>query len=92
MDVKVRFRFNKQSGEVEHFEVDQDSTLPSVEHEREHDRLAAEIGALLERLPRVTELLPGAGALETTEGETPAAAAEDEEASSRRQPARETEK
>ncbi len=29
MDVKVRFRFNKLTGEVELFEVDQDSGLPN---------------------------------------------------------------
>ncbi len=78
MDVKVRFRFNKLSGEVERFEVEQDSSLPYVEHEREHDRVAAEIGALLERFPRVTELPGDAPAVATT-SETPQEPTEDEE-------------
>ena len=89
MDVKVRFRFNKLSGQVETFEIDQDSTLPMVEHEREHDRVAAEIGALLERLPRVTAVLPGAGVVEAPEIETPPAVEEEETA--RDQPQKERE-
>lgn len=60
MDIKVRFRFNKLTGEIEEFVVDQDSQLGDAEHNREHDRLAAEIGGLLERLPRIEE---GAAAL-----------------------------
>ena len=56
MQVKVRFRFNKLTGEVEEFQVDQDSTLSAVEHDREHDRIAAEIGRVIERDPRVDEV------------------------------------
>lgn len=89
MDVKVHFRFNKRSGEIERFEIDQDSTLPSVEHEREHDRVAAEIGALLERLPRVMEVLPGAAAAERADSEAPAETDQEQEAPARQQPERE---
>ncbi len=78
MDVKVRSRFNKVSGEVERFEVEQDSRLPYDAHEREHDRVAAEIGALLERFPRVTEL-PGDGPAVAPTRERPPEPAEDEE-------------
>ncbi len=91
MDVKLRFRFNKLTGEVEHFDVDQDSTLPNAEHEREHDRVAAELGALLERFPRVTEVLPGASALEITGRETPPEEVEEETALETDQPVRESE-
>lgn len=55
METKVRFRFNKRTGEVE-FLVDQDSTLPHAEHELAHDRIAAEIGRVIEHLPRVVEV------------------------------------
>ncbi len=56
MDVKVRFRFNKATGEVEMFQVDdQGSRLPEAEHNREHDRVAREIGSLVERNPLITE-------------------------------------
>jgi hypothetical protein len=59
MDVTVHFRFNKLSGEVEVFEVGQESTLPAAEHDSEHDRVAAEIGALLARFPLVVEVAAG---------------------------------
>lgn len=59
MDVKVRFRFNKLTGEVELFEVDQDSGLAMEEHNRTHDRLASELGALLDRHPRILETSAG---------------------------------
>jgi hypothetical protein len=62
MRVTVKFRLNKATGQVEVFEIDDlQSTLPEAEHNREHDRIAAEIGNLVERNPRVVEVLPGAG-------------------------------
>ena len=61
MKVRVKLRFNKLTGEVEEFLVDdQDSQrLPEAEHNREHDRVAAAIGGVIERYPRVTEVAPG---------------------------------
>jgi hypothetical protein len=68
MEVKVKFRFNKATGQVEIFEIDDwESTLPHAEHNREHDRIAAEIGNVVERDPRIVELLPGTGAVPSTE-------------------------
>ena len=68
MLVKVHFRYNPTTGEVETFEIDdQASTLPEDEHNREHDRIAAEIGNLIERNPRITEVLPGAAPVQTVE-------------------------
>ncbi len=63
MDVKVRFRFNKKSGQVEMFEVDHEGpkNQSEAEHNREHDRIAAELGRVIERNPHVTEILPGSG-------------------------------
>ncbi|MCP5419576.1 MAG: hypothetical protein H6970_04280 [Gammaproteobacteria bacterium] len=61
MKVRVKLRFNKKTGEMEEFRVD-DQDLPylsDAEHNREHDRIAAEIGNVLERHPQVTEILPG---------------------------------
>jgi hypothetical protein len=68
MKVRVKLRFNKLTGEVEEFLVDDQDLpyLPEAEHNREHDRVAAEIGSVLERHPRVTEVLPGAPAPERT--------------------------
>lgn len=73
MEVKVRFRVNKATGEVEIFEVDDlDSTLPEAEHNREHDRIAAELGAVIERRARVTEHSPGVAISEESHQEGPA--------------------
>jgi hypothetical protein len=59
MEVKVRFRFNKATGEVEVFQIeDQGSGLQAEEHNREHDRIAAEVGGIVERNPHVTQVLP----------------------------------
>jgi len=60
MKVRVKLRFNKLTGEVEEFRVDDQDTpaLSEAEHNREHDRVAAEIGSVLERHPRITEILP----------------------------------
>lgn len=55
METTVKFRFNKRTGEVE-LVVDQESTLPDAEHDVAHDRVAAEIGRVIERLPRVIEV------------------------------------
>jgi hypothetical protein len=61
--VKVHFRCNPATGEVEVFEIDDEaSTLPEDEHNREHDRIAAEIGNVIERNPRIVEVLPEGGA------------------------------
>ena len=63
MEVIVKFRFNKLTGEVEEFDVDDvASSLPAAEHNREHERIAAEIGRVLERNPRLVELDPNAPA------------------------------
>ncbi len=61
MDLKVRFRFNKATGEVEFFDVEDEGgqRLPDAEHNRTHDRAAAELGNVIERNPRVIELTPG---------------------------------
>ncbi len=60
MEVNVRFRYNKRTGEVEIFEIDDlGSTLTHDEHNREHDRITAEVGSSILHNPRVEEVLPG---------------------------------
>ncbi|MDJ0837760.1 MAG: hypothetical protein QNK37_14690 [Acidobacteriota bacterium] len=57
MDVRVKFRFNSNTGRVEAFDIiDEGSGLPAAEHNREHDRIAALLGNLIERDPRILEL------------------------------------
>ncbi len=75
MKVRVKLRFNKLTGEVEEFLVeDRDLPyLPEAEHNREHDRVAADIGHVLERHPRVTEVMPeGPRPVSPATPETPA--------------------
>jgi hypothetical protein len=56
MEVQVRFRYNKRTGEIELFEVDDvASTLPYAEHNRVHDAITSEIGAFMLRRPRIVE-------------------------------------
>lgn len=61
MKVRVKLRFNKLTGEVEEFLVDDEDIQrgSEAEHNREHDRVAAAIGSVIERHPRVVEVLPG---------------------------------
>lgn len=59
MDIKVRFRFNAATGEVDLDLTDAGGTrLPRDEHNRLHDEVAASLGRMLERAPRVVEVLP----------------------------------
>jgi hypothetical protein len=61
MKLHVHFRFNKSTGEVEIFQIeDQGPPLPEAEHNRRHDARSAEIGRVVERFPLVREVLPGA--------------------------------
>ena len=68
MESRVRFVFNKRTGEVEEFTVEQETVLPGPEHELSHDRLAREVGSVVERTPRITELAPSQG-LSVTSGQ-----------------------
>jgi hypothetical protein len=63
----LRFRFNKQTGEVEEFVVElPQSDVPLSEHNRRHDDLAVELGQLLEQYPHIREVLPEEPAPDTT--------------------------
>ncbi|MEU9478257.1 hypothetical protein [Streptomyces sp. NPDC048191] len=69
MRVRVRFRFNAASGEVELFQVEDvdagragGARTPGAEHDAEHDRISAEIGAVAASRPEVEEVLPAGAA------------------------------
>jgi hypothetical protein len=73
MPTRVRFRFNKLTGEIEEFLVDdQDRQLP----ESEHDRIAAEVA-------RMVAVSPGIAPVDDIEAERAAAAATGEPAHAR---------
>ncbi len=59
MSVKIRFRFNKLTGEVEQFLVEQERELPAAEHDASHEEVAGAVGRLIDRFPAV-EIAPGA--------------------------------
>ena len=58
MRVRVRFRFNTETGEVELFQVDDIGSGSGPEHDAEHDRISAELGQVLARRPDVEEISP----------------------------------
>jgi hypothetical protein len=83
MRVKVRFRFNAVTGEVEAFEVDDMHDGPRLaDHDARHDRAAADVARVVEANALIEELAPGAAPVTTAvtrtapEAETPVAESE----------------
>jgi hypothetical protein len=60
MRVRVNFRVNTQTGEVEEFLVEDISTEPEPEHDAVHDRIAYEVGKVVERRPAPQQIIDGA--------------------------------
>lgn len=80
MRVKVRFRFNAVTGEVEAFEVDDLRDGPRLaDHDARHDRAAADVARVVEANALVEEVAPGTAPVTTAvtrtaqETETPTA-------------------
>jgi hypothetical protein len=60
MRVKVRFRFNAATGEVEAFEVDDLQDGPRLaDHDARHDRAAADVARVVEANALIDEVAPG---------------------------------
>ncbi len=59
MRVRVRFRFNSDTGEVEVFEVD-DARVgpPDFDHDERHDAASLEVARVVDPHPTVTEVAP----------------------------------
>ncbi|MFJ9894361.1 hypothetical protein ACIQPR_13700 [Streptomyces sp. NPDC091280] len=86
MRVKVEFRYNSETGEVELFQVDDLGRTTRVrDHDAAHDEIAFALGQVLERRPGVEEVV------DTGHGAAPVRAPEpdDPEAVRRRERARE---
>ncbi len=67
MPTRVRFRFNRVTGEVEEFLVDdQDRNLA----EAEHDRIATTVGRVLGRHPTLSEVTAAPGPVRDPEPES----------------------
>jgi hypothetical protein len=74
MRVKVRFRFNAVTGEVEAFEVDDMRDGPRLaDHDARHDRAAAEVARVIEANALIEEVTPGMAPVTTATSRTPAA-------------------
>jgi hypothetical protein len=82
MRVKVRFRFNAVTGEVEAFDVDDMRTGPRLpDHDARHDRAAADVARIVETAALIEEVALGAEPVTTRV--TPAADRGDEPESPR---------
>jgi len=58
--VKVRFRYNADTGEVETFVVeDLGGDERAVDHDARHDRVTADVARVVERDALIEEMLPG---------------------------------
>lgn len=51
MRVRVNFRVNTDTGDVEEFLIEDISTEAEPEHDAVHDRIAHEVGKVVERRP-----------------------------------------
>lgn len=66
MRVKVRFRFNATTGEVEAFDVDDLRAGPrAADHDARHDRAAADVARIIEPNALIEEMAPGTGPVTT---------------------------
>jgi hypothetical protein len=60
MRIRVNFRFNSDTGEVETLLVeDIDSRAPAADHDPRHDQAAAEVGRVIEQHALVEQILGG---------------------------------
>ena len=57
MRVRVNFRVNTETGEVEEFLIDDISTEGEPEHDAVHDRIAHEVGKVVTRRPAPEQVL-----------------------------------
>ena len=64
MRVRVNFRVNTETGQVEEFLVEDisDSSEPDPEHDATHDRIALEVGKVVERRPAPHQVVGDAAA------------------------------
>jgi FtsH ternary system domain X3 len=63
MRVRVRFRYNADTGDVETFLVeDLGGTERAVDHDARHDRITADVARVIERDALIDEVLPGTAA------------------------------
>ncbi|MDG6101424.1 hypothetical protein Daura_39830 [Dactylosporangium aurantiacum] len=59
MRVRVVFRVDATTGQVDEFLVEDISTQPEPEHDATHDRIAYEVGKVVERRPSPQQVVGG---------------------------------
>jgi hypothetical protein len=59
MRVRVKFRVNADTGEVEEFLINDISTEAEPAHDAVHDRIAHEVGQVVERRPSPEQVIDG---------------------------------
>ncbi len=59
MRVRVNFRVNSETGEVEEFLIEDISTEDEPEHDAVHDRIAHEVGRIVARRPAPEQVVGG---------------------------------
>lgn len=62
MRVRVSFRVNTRTGQVEQFLVEDTGTGLEPEHDGQHDRIAYEVGRVVERRPAPEQVVDGGAA------------------------------
>jgi hypothetical protein len=68
MRMRVRFRYDARTGQVEMFTVDAvDADTSAADHDRRHDRAAAEVARVVESNPLIEESDPGPPAHRVTD-------------------------
>lgn len=79
MRVRVSFRYNAATGEVEVFNVDDLQDGPRLaDHDARHDRAAGQVARIVEAHALIEEMMPGTGdvTIAATQAEPQARAAE----------------
>lgn len=66
MRVRVNFRMNTETGEVEEFLIEDISIDAEPEHDATHDRIALEVGKVVERRPAPQQVVDRGTAPDST--------------------------
>ncbi len=87
MRVRVRFRYNAESGEVELFQVDDLRDGPRVaDHDARHDRAAQEVARVIESNALIEELSPSPETAAPRDSHGPQVSPEQERGDQRAEP------
>lgn len=72
MRLRVRFRYNLETGVVERFQVDDTGSGSGAAHDATHDQVSAEVGAVVASQPDIEEVTSGVPAARSPARHDPA--------------------